>query len=248
MDKIKDALKCSICKNVLNTPVLLPCEHLICKKHLDDEIIVTEGRILCNECGQDHLKQEFPAIPALTKIIEAQIANMDLGPLHKTAKDSCDKLETVIKQCDQLLKDPEYFTHEEINELQRQLQLKCEELKKQIDDEFGKFYTKLEDYKLRCKNQLVTNEYKFRAEKIEEDVKPVRNELIEWKQVLNELKISNEPKWVAIKAESDKSIGELEAKIRHFKHELLLKKFAESKTEVEWLKNIKINSAFEYFW
>jgi hypothetical protein len=192
MDAILNAIKCAICKQVLDSPVLLPCSHSICKKHTDTDI--NGGLILCHECDREHPKQEFPSNYALATIIASKIDKLDLGKDHKTAKESCEKLETVIKQFEQLLNDPNNFTHEEIDELERKLQLKREELKKQIDDEFDKIYDKLEEHKQKCKKHLTTNEYMVQSNKISEETEKVRVELREWLRVLNEVNMSNEPK------------------------------------------------------
>jgi ElaB/YqjD/DUF883 family membrane-anchored ribosome-binding protein len=246
MDKILDAIKCAICKNVMNLPVILPCGHSICKRHAD-EITDVDGLITCYKCGRDYPKQAFPPNEGLANIIETQIANMDLGPKHKTAKDACDKLDTVIDEIEQLLKDPYYFSHEEINELQRQAQLKREELKIQIDNEFDKFDNKLEEYKTSCKSFLSTNEYKIKAKNISEEVRNARSKLNEWIGFLNEVKMTNEPIWTRIKDDSDKSIDSLETKMGEFKkNELLLRKFNESQNQVARLQNINIDLAFNY--
>jgi hypothetical protein len=91
-----------------------PCFYLVhtqfVKKHTD-ELVVGE-KILCHECGQEHSKQAFPSNHALAKIIASKIDKLDLGKDHKTAKGACEKLETVIKLFEQLLNDPNNFTHE----------------------------------------------------------------------------------------------------------------------------------------
>lgn len=130
MEKILKAIKCSICRNILVSPLLLPCHHSVCQRHVDEAI---NELITCNECGSDHQKRPnfpFPINMALAQIIEAQIAALDLGETHTDAKRTCEKLETVIKECEQLLNDPDNFTYKEINELERQLHLRREELKK----------------------------------------------------------------------------------------------------------------------
>ena len=86
-----------------------------------------------------------------------------------------------------------------------------EELKKQIDNEFDKFYNKFEEYKTRCKTHLSTNEYKIEAEKISDEVRSAREKLNEWVAVLNEVKISNQyiskdPVWIRIKDDNDNLI------------------------------------------
>lgn len=243
MYSIFDALKCVICRNILKSPVILPCGHSVCKNHaINNE---TDELISCNKCGRDHKKQDFLPNEDLANIIEIQISNSDWCPHHNIAKESCAKLETTINQIEQLLNDPHYFSYEKINKLQRQVELKREELKKQIDNEFDKVYTKLDEYKQSCKSHLETNEYKIEAEKISSEVKNARNKLKEWVEFLNEVKMSYEPKWGVIKTESEKSIGDLEITANNFKQkELLLQKFEENKFKTFLLQNINIT--FDY--
>lgn len=249
MDKIKDAIKCSNCRNILSSPVILPCSHSICRRHVEE---VNSDVITCYKCEKDHRKQEYTLNQALMQIIEAQIEALDFGEVHKNAKKSCDQLELVIKEIEQLLNDPNNFTHEEINELQRQLELKREEMKKRIDDEFDKFYAKLQDYKNECTQNLASNKYSILSGKISLGLKETREKLNEWLRVLDELKVSNEPKWKNIIAESEKFKGNLEAELNRFKQNLLLEKFENSKSEVAFIqKNINIETlfsvVFDYF-
>lgn len=215
MNKIKpNEIKCAKCQNLIS----LPCDQ-------NDEDLDLEGLKYCNKCIEPS---------NIVKIIECQIANTNLNLQQTSTKDSCEKLETLIKQIEQFLKDPDYFIHEEINELQRQLQFKRDKLKKQIDDEFEKAFKQLEDYKESSSDE--TNNYK--TEKITAEVKHVRNKLTEWVEFINEMS-SNESKLIEIETESDKSID-------HLEHEMDILKQKMSIFQVSLLKNINIDSAFDY--
>lgn len=78
-------------------------------------------------------------------------------------------------------------------------------------------------------------------------MKKCRIELNKSLDILNELKMSNEPKWRKIKAESEKSISVFQAKMSDFKQELLLKKIEQFKKPIKSrLKTLQIDSAFDY--
>jgi hypothetical protein len=59
---------------ILKNPILLPCEHAVCREHLAERDVVTENRIKCKEYnGEFGVKDNhFKSIKAFTKLIESQ--------------------------------------------------------------------------------------------------------------------------------------------------------------------------------
>ena len=51
MDRIRNAIKCAICREILESPVFLPCSDPICTKHASNQ---TNGVIRCEKCGVEH--------------------------------------------------------------------------------------------------------------------------------------------------------------------------------------------------
>jgi hypothetical protein len=49
MDIINEAIKCPICKKILESPVFLPCGESVCKSHVDGKT-----QIFCISCEDDH--------------------------------------------------------------------------------------------------------------------------------------------------------------------------------------------------
>ena len=185
MDRIQTVIKCVCCKEILESPVLLPCSCNICKKHVLNQ---TNGVIICEQCGIEHRipTNSFHANKALQVIIETKIANLDFGRFHKEAKNSCESFENALKEIEVLLKDPFFYTHERITELKDNVQLKGEELKLRIDQEAKKLIDKLEEYERQCKEYLSSNEFKEESKKLESEMEIAQSNLDSWLENLNE--------------------------------------------------------------
>ena len=185
MDRILNAIKCMICRETLETPLLMPCDHNVCKKHVLNQ---TNGVIRCGKCGVEHPipTNGFILNKALKEIIESGIADIDFGSVHKSAKKSCEYFEDSLKELELLLKDPNAFTHEKITELKDTVQLKGEEIKLIIDQEAKKLIDKLEEYERQSKEYLSSNEFKEESKKLESEMEIAQSNLDSWLENLNE--------------------------------------------------------------
>ena len=168
----------------MESPVILPCSDSICKRHVSKQ---SNDVIRCEKCG---IKHEIPtngfhANSALQEIIEAEIANLDLGSVHKKAKKSCESVEKALKEVEMLLKDPHFCTQEKINELKNSVQLKGEELKLIIDEEMKKLIDRLEEYERQFKDYLSSNELKYESKNLENGLKKAQSKLDSWLDNLN---------------------------------------------------------------
>ena len=114
MDRILNAVKCMVCHGILESPRILPCNHNICQKHVSNQ---TNDVIRCEKCGAEHRipTNGFQPNNALQEIIETEIANLDFGNLHKSAKKSCESVEDSLKELKLLLKDPFFYIHGKIS-------------------------------------------------------------------------------------------------------------------------------------
>lgn len=184
MDRILNALKCAFCREILESPVILPCNDIICKKHISNRI---EELIRCEKCGVEHRipTNGFQSIIALQEIIEAEIVSLDFGSVHNKAKKSCKTFEEVLKELEVLLKDPYVFAHEKINELKNTVQLKGEELKLIIDQEMRKLIDRLEEYERQSKEYLSSNELNIESKRLENELKIAQSNLNSWLESLN---------------------------------------------------------------
>jgi hypothetical protein len=221
MNKISSAIKCVNCKNVLQTPVLLPCSHSICKKHVTDDD--KGAAIFCNNCGLEHSipQNGFLLQEALAKIIDSQIFNLNFGKDHQEANEACTKLDECLNIFQQLLKDPLNFTHEVILSLKNVVQLRGEEAKLKIDEKMNNFFDKLEEYEKDCKKALKTSEYVAKSKKLNLQNEVIRKELDKWQEYLDKINF-NKQQWGKIKSESENVIKHLKSQQRHFENDLLL--------------------------
>ena len=185
MDSILNAIKCAICKEIIESPVILPCRDNICKKHILNQ---TNDVILCEICGVEHKipKNGFQTNNVLKDIIETGIANLDFGNVHKEAKKSCESFEEILDDLQVLLKDPQFLIYEKISELKNIVELKREKLKLIIDKEMKKLIDKLEEYEKECKEYLSSNEFKEESKRMESEMKIAQSNLDSWIECLNE--------------------------------------------------------------
>jgi hypothetical protein len=184
MDKILNAIKCAICHEILESPVILPCNDPICKKHVSNQV---KDVIRCEKCGvENHIPTNgFQPLPFLEEIIKSEIGYLDFGSVHKEAKKSCESFENTLKEFEILLKDPSVYNHEKISELKNSVQLKGEELKLIIDQEMKKLFDRIEDYQRQSKEYLSSNEFKVESKKLDSEIKLAQSNLDSWLESLN---------------------------------------------------------------
>ena len=184
MDRIVNVMKCSLCHQLLESPVILPCSCNMCNKHVKNQ---RNNVIRCEKCGVDHQipTNGFQANNALQVLIEAEIAKLDLGSVHKSAKESCKSLEETLNEFNVILNDPSFYTHERISELKNAVELKGEELKLRIDEEMQKLINRLEEYERQSREYLSTNEFKEESKKLNDELKTTQSKLDSWIESLN---------------------------------------------------------------
>ena len=184
MDIILNAIKCAICSEILESPVILPCTETICKKHVSNQ---TNDVIRCEKCGVEHHipANGFLPVPSLEAIIKSDIGHLDFGSVHREAKKSCESVEEALKELQVLLKAPYVFTHEKISELKNSVQLKGEELKLLIDQEMKKLIDRLEEYEKQSKEYLSSNEFKEESKKLDDELKTTQSYLDSCLESLN---------------------------------------------------------------
>jgi hypothetical protein len=246
MKKILSAIKCQHCKDILESPVVLPCGHSICDKHFNNH----KGTIICIECEIDHEIPKngisFPPNFELTKLLESEIGNLDFGIVHKDAKESCEKLDDLLNIVEHTLNDPFNFIYEAIEYLKNVVQLKGDspflnfhlltleqEMKLKNDGKMKRYFTKLDEYKNECKSKLNSSEYFDEAYRLEQEKDSCREQLNEWLDILDEIKL-NESEWKRIKVESEKKMKSIQNELARFKVYLLLqKRYGEFRNDIE---------------
>lgn len=222
MDKVKKAITCFECLQTIESPVVLPCSHSICKYHVKRE---KNTSILCKECGVEHqipTKTDFPKNQALEYILEAKIMTMVdsviFAEKHVEAQERCDRLENLIKKAKCLSIDPNNKVRETVDGLRNRAHVKCEKLKLMIDEKTEDLLNVLKQYEQDCNNQLKKNAKNHKE--FQEFLSKIETELRLWKSSLNELAF-DENKWEAIVKDCSKIMEDLNVKINNFEKSIL---------------------------
>jgi hypothetical protein len=244
MEKFSCAIKCKQCRCVLESPVLLPCFHSACKKHEQER-----NTIVCIECDTEYdvPKAGFPQNKELSLVIASGIFdNMnDLGPEHKSALDSCNKMKEIIEKVETLLNDPIYYVHERIDELKSRIDLAREEFKLKIDEEADILLNQVEEYERDCKEKLRSCEAESKVKEVElkRELETTKLDLDIWTKILDKFKVDSD-KFENIQKTCEASTENLQNQLDSFENTLLMNKFDETQVEVEGFENIQIS--FDY--
>ena len=149
----ENLLNCSICKKLVNTPVVLPCGHNICNQH-QIEAIGIKHELTCLCCHASHLIPEsgFPVNLVVEQLLKMQLDQIDMGEEHKNASKSIQELESVTETLKKLKENPENEIYETISALKNQVDLDREVLKNKIDEEADRLIKELDEYEKECKS------------------------------------------------------------------------------------------------
>lgn len=223
MDRVLKALKCVNCEEILRTPIILPCGHMICESHT----LETNDLIICSKCGSRHPIKEFVIVEAVSDMIDAQLGHIDFGEQHTEALNSCKSLKKQIDQIDLMLNDLDYYIHETISEMKNRVILKSEQLKFKIEQVTNILIDDLEEYEKSCIRDCGENSIDDLQERNEE----LRKNLQEWSSVLNELKVDVK-RWSGIKSECDESLRSMREKFKNFEKKVFMDELIGKKHQV----------------
>jgi hypothetical protein len=158
METIASAIKCSLCRGVLDSPVLLPCSDLICQRHVHQPGDVGgAGELMhCLECNASHTIPPggFPEVKVLTKLLNAKINKLTFPIEYTNAFDSIRQTAKALDEFKLFQNDPYYFVNKTIGELKREVDLMRDQFKLKIDQKADELIQELEQYELECKSNL----------------------------------------------------------------------------------------------
>ncbi len=75
-EKINALFNCKICKDVLEDPIILPCDETVCKAHTDE---ISMGK--CIFCSEVHKAPQygFPSNKIVKNLLEKRVNNINLN-------------------------------------------------------------------------------------------------------------------------------------------------------------------------
>jgi hypothetical protein len=149
---IKEELACKHCNKIYTNPIFLFfCGESICNQHI---IINSSNKFTCPFCNEENADGHFKANKLIEELISRKLHQFKINQNNERVFSS---LKTEIQNLETILKDPENYIYEEINELKRQVDLDRENLKYQIDTLAGGLIQQLETYGKRFRNDYNSN-------------------------------------------------------------------------------------------
>ena len=117
LDLIKESITCSICNDIYQSPVFLPCYNSICKKH-----VIEQGNVKlykCRLCADEHQIPEYGFKPNTMALKLIQSFNLnDFGQEFKEYKN---ELYDLIGEAEKCIPEFENFCIETFKEFKRRL-------------------------------------------------------------------------------------------------------------------------------
>lgn len=226
MENVINAIKCCICKNILKSPINLPCGHSICQAHASDDLTT----VYCYYCLKSFENVGFVANKVLDEIITI---NFCLFQNYDKAMMSSKRLQAKLEESNSLHR--EKYISGTINEFKLRIDFKVEELIMQLYKKADKLKNEFDDYEKECKNYLGLSEYHEQSmELISVDVS---NKL----KSLNVITI-NEEKIASIHNQCEEAIAKMEALINYNKKMFLLNRFETYQAKAEEFEKINLNT------
>lgn len=240
MEQFSQAIKCRLCKCILDSPVLLPCCHSVCKKHEKER-----KHIACYECDVEYeipsggfAEQKDLALIIASGIFQ-KVCEIDLGPEHKSAVKACKEMEKIIAEVEQLVKDPIFYVHERISELKMKIDLAREEFKWTIDEEAEVVLRKLQEYESECERNLKSIEILSTVNEIESELNAKKLDLDNWTRYLDNFKVDCK-KFANIQNKCETEISQLNDDLESFQEIFLINKYRKYEQDVKDFEKIEI--------
>lgn len=250
MDTVLNEIHCSKCDKQKDTPVVLPCGHSTCKKHTT--ISHTQTQVICPnpQCQKAYPCGEFPTNHSLVNIIAAKIGSINFGEEHQQARENCRVMEDKLKECEELLDDPNKFIQQDIEShesLKNRIDARNEFLKQSIDDTTDNLKNDLLDYEGKCTENLKTKDFVNEYSEFKRLYEELKSDVSNWKEILNDLEMDPE-KVKKIIEKSNKSIYLVQEKNNNLRQFLLMNDFDKKMLIVENFENVQLDPIFEKPW
>lgn len=228
---MESALNCSICNDLLEDPVILPCSCTICKKHVDEKVNEISETFECPKCKVDH---DIPMNGFVFNSIVVSL--MELSSLQskreeaekKAAIKSFSYLKDLFDEFKRINENPELEIDRVIEELKNKIDLRREEAKIKIDNEALELIDKLEKYDKQLKEAL--SEKVLSSEIDKEMMKSLESKISAYGDDENKLKDlkAGSSKWQDMQKDFLKSYELLNSELNRVKKTYLTTKDSES--------------------
>ena len=240
VDQIKNLFDCELCNQLLVDPVALPCGYSVCKRHLDALLKNTPKQINefeCELCKKKHYIPEdgFAINKRIQNALNIKLSTLKLNPVYEECKTEINEAKNNIQLIENLDKDPENFIYEYFLELKRQVDLRREKLKLELDNYSDEIIQSIDSTKDNC-IKLSTE-----SKRLNTEIENSKNELTELIDDFDTFEIDNE-KFEDIRQHLTILNGNLSRKFSEYKDSII-----GGKEYTFEFKEIDIKSSFGSF-
>jgi uncharacterized protein YlxP (DUF503 family) len=212
MEQFSTILNCEYCDELLNgSPVVLSCcDATICSEHIEyKQVKVNETKTiqvfeceLC-QCSHNMKNKRFVINKLAERLLKIELDKISLGDAYVKVNKEIEKLESSLRKLNGLIQDPKNYIYEYISCVKRDVDLRREKLKAEIDKICGEMITKLENYQNECYENIESLKLK---EKNDEIITEIQAKLDEWTQTNKRV----------LMVSTDQQRNEIELKAKHF--------------------------------
>ena len=223
MESILEILTCKYCKEIFkSTPIILNCcSETICQNHIDDFKENHQESFSCHLCNKIIDQNIFPINKIAENFLKMNLHELNFGDQFNKSKNSCKKLEKVLKDLEDVKRDPENFIFDYVSNIKNDIDLKREELKLKIDKISNNSIKRIEDFEKKCYENLKTYLMGKKIAELNKEIATVKTKLIRWNNDLK-LLVIDERNWDEIRLKSALQCNQLENLLNTFKSELIL--------------------------
>ena len=151
IDQVAALFECELCLKTIVSPVALPCGSNVCASHLQKYLAQDEFK--CRACEEEHTvpKGGFKINKNMQKSLELELNQVfKSNPLVEECKDHIENATKVIRDLECLKESPDGYIYEYFEEIKRQVDLRRENLKTEIDTFSDKIIDQIEKTKSEC--------------------------------------------------------------------------------------------------
>jgi cell fate (sporulation/competence/biofilm development) regulator YmcA (YheA/YmcA/DUF963 family) len=243
METLATAIKCTQCKQTLESPVILPCSDSICKKHVKDEA----REFHCLQCDIIHAVPTggFLKNKALAILLVENIQKNKFHPQYESAFDSFKNLEKSVDKMKLLHKDPFYLINEAIGELKRVTDLLRDEFKLKIDREADAIIKELNEYEKACKSNLDSADVSKNLENLAANIDEINDKMDKWQKALRNFE-PRETEWKVIQEKCAEYKKMFDLELNAYRDDFLMKKLNVYQQKLLSFCTIKLESDRKY--
>jgi hypothetical protein len=135
LNRIKTLFNCDICNHSLVDPISLPCGNNVCLNHLDN--LLPKMSFVCGKCQSNHIVPEegFKVNKRIQEALDIESGNLEINfASYDDCKTKLEEAREKVAEIKTLEDNSESYIYEYFSSIIRQVDLRREKLKSEIDD------------------------------------------------------------------------------------------------------------------